>query len=318
MKHFISGLAIIVFSLVLSGCTSFFDKNNKSGLQVLTNDTGAAIFIDGQYLDKAPYINKELKPGQYLLKIQPDDSSLVPYETTINLRKGLLTVLTWKPGSSSELSGGVMYELEKLSSTKQTELSVISIPDGAVISIDGGEKEFSPVLKSDIQPGTHEITISLPSFEEQSHTVNIVQGHRLNILVTLAKNPVAVENETTVDATPAVTTSPSAQINNATNSAKTASASAVTTPPKNDLGNISLNTNAITGPKVTITSTNFFQNNQEVLRVRDAIGVSGKELGFAPVGSSYAYLNETTTGWYKIEFNGQEGWVSSKYAKLEN
>lgn len=314
MKRVFSLLMVLILSTMLSGCTSIFDKNNKSGLQVLTNDIPAATFLDGEYLEKTPYINKELKPGQYLLKIQPDDSKLTPYETTITLRKGLLTVITWKPGLTSELSGGVMYELEKLSSTKQTELSIISIPDGAIVSIDDGEKQFSPVLKTDIAPGSHKISVSLPSYEEQSHTVNVVAGHRLNVSVTLAKNPAESSNDSTSSATAiasATTASGSAQ----------ASASATTKSTESNLESVSLKTataSASTGATITITTTNFFQDGKEVLRVRDAIGTSGKELGFAAVGESFPYLNETNAGWYKIDFKGSQGWVSGKYAKLQN
>lgn len=310
MKRLVVVPFLLFFSLVLSGCTSFFDKNNKAGLQVLTNDVTASIFLDGQYVEKTPYINKELKPGQYALRIEPEDSSLVPYDTTVNLGRGLLTVVTWKPGTQMELSGGVVYELEKLSSTKQTELSIITIPDGAVVSIDEGEKEFSPLLKTDIKPGTHEIAISLPSYESQSHTINVVEGHRLNVLISLAKNPTDDQISTSQ-----ATTTPTAS-NSADTRQQTTAAS--TSAQKSDLDSVELSANPPTGPTIMITSTNFFQDGKEVLRVRDGMGAGAKELGFAPVGSRYAYLNETSGGWYKINFQGTEGWVSGTYAKLEN
>jgi hypothetical protein len=299
-------------SVFFAGCTTFFNKNNKAGLQVMTNEAAAAVFLDGEYLDNAPYINKELQPGQYLLEIRPENTALVPYETTIELRKGLLTVVTWKPGQRPDLSGGVIYELEKLSSSKTTEIAIASVPDGAVVSIDNGEKEFTPVLRDDITPGTHDIAISLPSYETQSHTVNAVEGHRLNILVTLAKNPLG-DSDQIIDPSP-VTTS------NATPDAATASAQASVQPspsPNGNLRNVSLS-ESTDGPTVTITATNFYQDGKEVLRVRDAVGVGGEELGFAEVGNTYLYLDESQSGWLKIDFDGEEGWISSKYAQLDS
>lgn len=318
MKQKVLTILILLFAVFFSGCSAIFNKNNKAGLRVLVNDTDASIFLDGQYLEKSPYLNKELKPGQYVVRIEPDDDSLVPYETSVNLRKGLLTVITWKPGKTSELSGGVIYELEKLGSARQTELSIVSIPDGAVVSVDNGEKEFSPILKSDIEAGTHDITISLPSYETQNHTVNVVEGHRLNVLVTLAKNPL----ESDEDDEQIETATSSANLNETEDASESAdiineAEIELENETENNLESVSLDGDLDTTGTVTITSTNFFQDGEEVLRVRDAVGASGRELGFAPVGGTYPYLGETSQGWYKIDFEGDEAWVSGRYADLQ-
>jgi hypothetical protein len=316
-KRIITLIAILASGVVFAGCNSIFNKNNKAGLQVLTNEVASAIFLDGKYLENTPYINKDLSPGQYLLEIRPEDSTLTSYETTIQLRKGLLTVVTWKPGARPELSGGVIYELEKLGSNKKAEIAIATVPDGAVISIDDGEKEFAPILKTDSIPGTHTISISLPSYETQSHTVNIIEGHRLNVWVTLAKNPLEGVEASSTEINKPIANQAGATASDSADPAETKTTSATPTPtPSSDLGSVSLSQPS-DKPTVTITSTNFFQDGKEVLRVRDAVGVGGAELGFAEVGSTYTYLEETQSGWLKIDFKGDEGWVSSKYTKLQ-
>lgn len=50
------------------------------------------------------------------------------------------------------------------------------------------------------------------------------------------------------------------------------------------------------------------------LRVRSGPGTSYSQIGQAPVGSKYTYLSEQGD-WYKIDFNGKEGWVSKDYSK---
>ncbi len=293
-KVILGGVVLLLSSALMTGCLAQFGPA-KSGLQVITTDVPASIFLNGQYLEKTPYIGKDLKPGEYLLKIQPDGPEYVPYETTVSLKKGLLTVVTWKPGSRPETSGGVIYEMEQLTSKKKTEVSFISIPDKAVISFDQEKKDFTPLLVENISPGTHEFEIKLPSYDSQKHTINVIEGYRINITVKLAKQNLEIASatpETTDDTTPA------------TSSATPVRSTAEPTPT---------NTNS---PHVTITSTNFFQDGVEVLRVRDKAG-SGQEIGFAQVGKSYPYLNQTVGGWYKIEFSGKEGWVSGKYATLK-
>ena len=50
------------------------------------------------------------------------------------------------------------------------------------------------------------------------------------------------------------------------------------------------------------------------LRVRSGPGTSYSEIGRATVGNKYTYLGEQGD-WYKIDFQGKEGWVSSDYSK---
>lgn len=289
------GLVLFVSAAVLAACT-FLDKNTHGGLQVITNDIPSSVFLNDTYLEKTPLIERNLQPGTYTLKIQPDDPSYVPYETSVTLREGVLTVVSWKPASKPELSGGVIYELEPLHS-KATEVSFISIPDGAIVQVAGRDKEFAPYVFTDVQPGHTEFEATLPSYETQKHTIDVIAGYRMHITVKLAKLRSANE-ELTDEGLPETTPS-------ATGSAAVATSSATIAPaaPSSASG------------KVTITATNFFQNGKEVLRVRSQPG-SGAELGFAAVGSQLPYFGETQAGWYKVWFEGQTAWVASQYAQV--
>lgn len=302
-------------SFLLTGCSLPLIPS-KSGLQVITTDVPASIYLNGQYLEKAPYIGKSLKPGEYLLKIQPEDSAFVPYETTVSLKKGLLTVVTWKPGNRPETSGGVIYEMEKLPKKNQTEISVISIPDKAIVSLDQSKKDFTPLLLEDVSAGSHEFEVRLPSYDSQKHTINVIDGYRINITVKLAKNtldespPSQKSQETT--ATEKNLTQDEEASTAADDKTKTATEASQTPVRSSNSSQADFSQGT-----VTIESTNFFQDGAEVLRVRSMPGGSGQELGFATVGKSYPYLGETTNGWLKIEFSKKEGWVSGKYATLE-
>lgn len=291
---------LVTASLALSGCS--WPGRYKAGLQVITGNTTASVFLDNEYLDKSPYKSDQLQPGTYQLKLEPDDPNLSPYETSITLTKGLLSVVTWKPGTRPETSGGVIYEMEPISNKKRAELSIVSLPDGVIVKLNNNPKEFTPLLIEDIEPGQHEFEVSLPSYETQKHTINVIQGYRMNIKVKLAKT------EAELGVGPIATPSPSPT----TEPAATTSAQPTLTQPVATASAL-----PITGPSVTITATNFFVEGQEVLRVRDAAGSGGKELGFAPVGQSYRYLGTTEAGWYQIEFENQPGWISANFATLK-
>lgn len=307
-------------SLAAAGCNPL-DYKAKAGLQVITGDISASLFLDGQYLEKTPYIGKDIKPGTYTLRIQPDNQQLQPYEVSVTLQKGLLTVVTWRPGERPELSGGVIYEMEKLPNKGQAELAVVSIPDGAIISLQGREKEFAPTTIAEVEPGQKEFEVSLPSYETQRHTINVVDGYRIKITVKLAKNEVIEVTQEGLTASENASASATALSTIASSSARTTggataagrqasiSAQAASTAP-------SVAGASTANGKITIQPTNYFENEQEVLKVRDAASSNGTVIGTAPVGSSYAYLNETFGGWYKIQFGKVEGWVSGQYAKL--
>lgn len=287
-------LVLSIIGLIVLGVLVFrgfnpLELKTKSGLQITTNDVPASLFLDDQYLDKSPFFDKKIQPRAYTLRIHPDDASLAPYELPVTLNKGMVTVVTWKPGPTLETSGGVIYEMEKLGNRADAQLEFQSIPDGAILTVDGGTKQFSPVLMTDLSEGHHEFEMSLPSFETQQHSVTLAKGHKVTITVFLGKinigdslEPATVETDAATAASPDSTAS-----------------------------------GTITGPAVQILSTNFFTNDQEVLRVRTTASPVGAELGFAPVGETYPFLSEVA-GWFQIQFEGQPGWVSSQFSQKIN
>jgi len=269
-------LGLCSCSLLLSGC-ALSDITQKSGLQVISSNVPSSIYLDGKYLNKTPYINKEIKAGDYTVALHPDDPTLASYETKISLKPGILSVVIWKPGTRPETSGGVTYEMEKLPYSKKSELSLITIPDSGIIRVDDQNKGFAPILVENISPGEHQYEVTLPSYEGQNHTINVLEGYRMNVTVKLAK----------LNLVP--TQSPQAS---ASASAATASAT------------------------IKIKSTGFFLNGQEVVKVRDAPNAFSNEVGTAAVGTVYPYKQISVDGWYKIEFNVKDGWVSEHFAQL--
>lgn len=308
---------IIFVAIILSACNPL-NKSSKSGLQVITDGVASSAYLDGQYLEKTPFINREIKPGEYTLKLQPDDPNLYAYELKVNLRPGLLTVVTWKLAQRPELSGGVVYEMEPIQSKSKSEVSFISIPDGAIVELNGRGKEFSPVIMTDVNPGHNEFEISLPSYESQKHTINVVEGYRMLVNVKLAKVVVGQEeNQPVPSSTPVATPTPvTTPTPTPTTQANADSIFETPTPTASStkIGDI----NNQDGKLVLINSTGFFEDNKEVSRVRDAPSSSGAELGFAVVGQKYSYLGNTTDNWHNISFESKSGWVSGSYSSIVN
>lgn len=319
-------IILLLASTILSACT-LFDKHSYSGLQVDTNSVPSNIFINDTHIGKSPLVEHKLKPGIYSIKIIPDNQSYVPYETTITLREGVLNIVTWRPSTKPELSGGVIYELEPLRS-KTTEVSFVTIPDNAIVNFGGREKEFSPYVFTDVKPGYTEYEVTLPSYETQKHTADILQGYRMHVTVKLAKLRSAEDeltNEGILDATPS---GELANTNNSTTSAEDNSGN----PPQEQLPVVNTtpatasrsglqNSGSLNPPpgntngNVKIKPTGYFENDEEVLRVRKDPPY-GQTLGFVKVGTNLPYLGENNNNWLKVWFNNQDGWVSGQYAEI--
>lgn len=257
----------------------------KAGLQVMTNNISASLFLNDQFLDKSPFVDKKIQPGSYILRIQPDEPGYASYELPIDLNKGMLTIVSWKPGETSETSGGIIYEMEKLSSKGEPQLAFETVPDGAIVTLDGGSQQFSPLLITNLTEGDHQFEVSLPSYQIQQHSVTLSKDHLISVTVILGKIPGEL---------------------GVTESAQVAQPSPTAASPLSQIAG---------GPQVQILNTGFFVNNQEVLRVRATPSPNGRELGFAQVGQFYTYRGQTTD-WLQIEFNDQSGWVSTQYSQL--
>ncbi len=270
---------LLVTSFLTSGC-SILDWKAKSGLQVVTNDVRSSVFLDGVLLDTTPYINKEIKPGEYLLQIQPDDPEYVPYSTRISLYNGFLTVIAWKPGKTPETSGGVTYEAEPLPNGNNTKLTLISIPDTAIVQIDSAQRGFTPLSLEDLLPEHHDYQVALPSYETQKHTIDLIKGYHTRITVKLAKEEDlnSLETQSTLGSDQK---SPSPSLK-----------------------------------KLKILKTGLFRNAKEGVRVREMPDSSSTELDFALTGDVYNLVESSSEGWHKIQIEDQEGWISGKFSEV--
>ncbi len=321
LKKIILALLIVGVASVFAGCIPQLDKRKYAGLQVTVSDVPATIYLDGTYLSETPFKQNDLKPGVYTLKIQPDDASLVPYELPIRLTGGLLTAVVWNPGTRPELSGGVVYELERLSNRQQTELAISSIPDGAIVRINDGDMDFAPLVRTDLTAGKQSIALTLPSYDDQNHTLNLVPGHRLSVLVKMARTADTFDaGDGAAVSSTGDTNADTANATDTTTTSETATSSAIRTAQKTPVtgsGAGASGSATFTGKKVTILPTGFIQNGEEVVRVRESSSAASRELGFAKVGQSYQYLNVTTADWIKIQFNSVPGWISKTYGRVE-
>lgn len=289
-------LTILVAGLLLSGCTmpALFVKK-PAGLEINTTPA-AAVFLNGDNLGPTPYKNAKVTPGTYSLRLLPDDSSLLPYETSLTLDPGVSTVITRTFAATEPDSSGYSLSLVEDVAGK-TYLSVITDPDSVNLNVDGTPRGFAPLSKFELNPGSHTVRLTSPGYVEQSLPVNTVKGFNLVVNVKMAGD--------TINLAAAPSATPSSLASPAPSAAASGSPKPSSTP-----------TLTLERPYVTVSDSPDIASTGG-LNVRKEPSASSDPLGKAKIGEKLKYLGETTpAGWHKVEFEGTPGYVSGKYVTL--
>lgn len=293
-------LFILASSFLLGGCTvrDVFVKPS-SGLDISTTPI-ATVFLNGENKGETPYSNKNIKPGTYTLKLVPTtDASLAPYETKLDLISKTSTIISRTFMQSDLDSSGYSMQLQE-DPSGGTYLSVISDPDNINITIDDKPSGFTPLSKLSTSPGAHTLLVTSPGYLEQTLSVNTVKGYNLIVNFKLAGQTITLTPSTpsTPSATAEVLTSP------------TPSGSPLSSPSSSPTSSpLALSTEK---PYILIGET-----GTGWLRVRKEASGTSDELGKVDTGEKLKYLGESTElGWFKVEFEGNPGWVSGKYTTL--
>ena len=88
-------------------------------------------------------------------------------------------------GVSPFFSSGVDLWLKK----DKTNLTVISQPSGATVSIDSTDVGKTPFSLDTITPGEYSLKLSFPGFESETLRIKVVDGYRLNVSAQLFPIP---------------------------------------------------------------------------------------------------------------------------------
>jgi len=252
-------------------------QQGKAGLQV-KSDPVASVFLDSRFLGRTPYEDR-IEPGEYTLKLIPESTATAAasWQGKVTLQANILTFVNRELGTSDLNSSGEVISLERLTG-KDTEVSIVTTPDGAEVKIDGQDKGTAPLLLRNIEPGEHEIIITSPGFLSKSVKVKATTGFKLTASIQLGVG----SSEGTLPET---------------------------TPKPGEEKPQTSETNAPEKPYVVILDT-----PTGWLRVRSEPSTTASEAGKVNPKEKYHLLDEKS-GWYKIKLEDIEGWISGRYAE---
>ena len=289
-------LVLVLVGLIVK--SRFFNKQGPGALQITTTPR-ATVFVDGNQVGVSPFFNDNIQSGEHTIKIVPESTvnGLSSWETKIDLLPGILTVINRDFGSTEALSSGEILSLEKTGRKNISSIAVISVPDQAVVKLEGEPKGFAPLTIEDLAPGDYQIVISAQGYEEKTVSANTIGGYKLIINVQLAQQIEGIEEATDSAETEDEDEEEAEEEEDAEPTATPTPKAKVSPPPT---------------PYVEIKDTGI-----GFLRVREKPSTTdSKELTQVDVGDFFPYIEEENV-WYKIEYeDGEEGWISGVYADL--
>jgi hypothetical protein len=107
----------------------------------------------------------------------------------IYLEPGTLTIVVFNPGKTAKENSSTIFELRKRSD-KKSSVSFESYPENTLISFDNQAMAFSPLRIENVLAGEHHFVVSLPSYEAQDHSFQVLEGYETKITINLAKNAI--------------------------------------------------------------------------------------------------------------------------------
>ncbi len=292
---------ILLSSLVFSGCSlRNLLLKKPAGLEISTAPK-STVFIGGDNLGETPYSNNNIKPGTYQIKLIPDspDGSLVPWEGEIVLTPQTTTIIsrTFAPNEPESASHTLLLKPD--ADRSQAFVSVVSDPDTSSVTLDGSPHGFTPISKLAVEEGEHTLEVASPGFKPVTIGFKASRGYNLIVDVKLARDTI------TLEFSPPATPS-------GLETSETQSPSPLSSSPSSTSSSSPSPSSAITPPYVIIEET-----GTGWLRVRSSPDSSeDNEIGKASVGDKFKYLESNPSGWHKIIFESQEGWISGKYATV--
>lgn len=185
---FVVGVLLILAGIfiIIKVLASILSPQGKGALQINTN-IKTDVFLNGKNIGVSPLCKcgqtDTLAAGEYLIKLVPTDKEIPEYVVKTRIKPGVLTAVekTFLPES---LGSSYVLTLEKIS-TKTPQLYISSVPDNAIVSIDGSTNGASPFLVKDISASEHELELQKQGFAKKTIRIRTVPFYKLNVMAVL-------------------------------------------------------------------------------------------------------------------------------------
>ncbi len=189
-KKLLPALVITLLILAIIGgiyLLVIYTQPKAAGIYITSNPP-STVYINGQQVGKTPY-DATREPGEIVVKLIPITTGkpLVSFETKVTLSPAIQTVIRRDLAQTDDSSAGEVISFVKIGG-KDAQIAVISLPDSAMVAIDGQKVGYAPYKDSTTAPGDHQLNVSANGFFDRVFSAKAIVGYKLTIEVKLAKN----------------------------------------------------------------------------------------------------------------------------------
>jgi hypothetical protein len=263
---------------IFFGVQYYINIHSEKGALQVTSSPTSKVYINDTYIGQTPLckcqVSDMITPGNYTIRVTPLDDSLQAFQEQITISQGVLTVVDRKFGNNGQSEGSII-SLTPLSDKAQSQLLVVSFPQGAQVSLDDQNIGSTPLLSNNPTESDHDLKISKDGYNEKEIRIRTPIGYKLTVAAYLSTSTTSLTLPSTTPSSPEPSDASPTPVNSVT---------------------------------ILNTPTGF-------LRVRESPSLSANEVGEVTPGNTYELVDaQSGWDEIKMD-NGTTGWVSSQYAQ---
>lgn len=192
MKKILLFLAPLLIAIIIFfGVLFFLDrKNGKGALQVISVPE-SKVYLGNKLIGNTPLcacnLEQMLPVGDYNLRLIPSDESFRPYDAKITINKSTLTAVDRTFANNGEGSGSIIG-LSPIDNKKDTEISIVSLPDKANVFLDNNPVGVTPLLLKQVSESDHDLRLTRDGYRDKLIKIKTALGFKLKSLVFLGIN----------------------------------------------------------------------------------------------------------------------------------
>ncbi len=185
-KRFVALIILFSTASIFLGfrVVGLWQKKSQAGLVVTTPGQTHTVLLNNKPVGQTPFSSKTVSAGETNL-------SIGDYSTQITLTSGTETVVRRTQASVEAFSFGDTVWLEKTAGPAM--LSVLSDPEEAGVVVNGEVAGTTPLVVSDISPGTHTVQVKKEGYRPSIVDLRISPSYRTYLSSDLMLLPVDVD-----------------------------------------------------------------------------------------------------------------------------
>lgn len=154
----------------------FLGIKQVSGISVLSEPTGATVYLDGKEVGKTPFEDKHLDVREYTVKIEKEEAH---WQGKVQLTADTEAIVNRDLSVDQSSSAGEILTLDR-----GHGITIVSNPGDADVEIDGTLQGKTPIAQN-LASGEYTILVSHANFLKRSIRVNVPNNFNLTISVDL-------------------------------------------------------------------------------------------------------------------------------------